>query len=41
MEEMETENKKNGVFLYMGAFLFTAASLSMIALMLMLLYISF
>ena len=38
---METENKKEGVFFYMGAFLFTAASLSMIALMLMLFFIFF
>ena len=38
---METENKKEGVFLYMGAFLFTTASLSMIALMLMFFFITF
>ncbi|SHM01713.1 hypothetical protein SAMN05216269_102113 [Flavobacterium xinjiangense] len=38
---METENKKEGMFLYMGAFLFTTASLSMIALMLMLFFITF
>jgi hypothetical protein len=38
---METENKKNGVFLYMGAFLFTTASLSMVALMMMLFFITF
>jgi hypothetical protein len=38
---METENKKDNVFLYMGAFFFTTASLSMLALMVMLIYISF
>lgn len=38
---METENKKNEVFLYIGAFFLTAGSLSIVTLMLMLLYISF
>lgn len=36
---MKIENKKSGVFLYVGAFFFTAASLSMVALMLMFVYI--
>jgi hypothetical protein len=38
---METENKKNEMFLYIGAFFITTGSLSIVALMLMLLYISF
>lgn len=38
---MKTEDKKNGVFLYVGAFFVTAASVSMFTLMLILLYVSF
>lgn len=38
---METEDKKNDVFFYVGAFFVTTGSLSIVALMLMLLYISF
>lgn len=37
---METENKKNEMFLYVGAFFVTTGSLSILALMGMLLYIS-
>jgi hypothetical protein len=38
---METENKKNDVLLYVGAFFLTTGSLSIVALMVMLLYVSF
>ena len=37
---METENKKNEMFLYVGAFFLTTGSLSILALLLMLMYIS-
>lgn len=38
---METENKKNEIFLYVGAFFLTTGSLSIVALMVMLMHISF
>lgn len=35
---METENRKNEVFLYIGAFFLTAGGLSIVALMLLYIY---